>query len=199
MLEVRGRRIDHVYFLASGLASMVASGGTNHAVEIGLVGNEGVTGLAVLLCADRSPHETFIQSPGTGWRITAADIRRAMARSDSLRESLLRYAHTLTVQMGYTALANGRYKLEERMARWLLMAQDRSDGDGISLTHESLAMMLGTRRPGVTAALNNLVKAEVIGSERGRVTVLDRHALEECANGSYGAAEAEYARFFGGA
>jgi CRP-like cAMP-binding protein len=99
--------------------------------------------------------------------------------------------------MGYTALANGRYKLEERLARWLLMAQDRADGDDVILTHEFLAMMLGTRRPGITTALSQLEKAKIISSSRGRVTVLDRHALEETANGSYGGAESEYARLFG--
>jgi CRP-like cAMP-binding protein len=197
MLEVRNRRIDHVYFLNNGLASVVASGGSNHAVEIALIGNEGMTGLAILLAAGRSPHETYMQSPGTGSRIAAADLHKAMTQNAGLREKLLHYAHTLTVQMGYTALANGRYKLGERLARWLLMAQDRSDSADIALTHESLAVMLGTRRPGITAALNLLVSAKMIDSERGRVTVLDRHALEEAANGSYGAAETEYARFFG--
>jgi CRP-like cAMP-binding protein len=197
MLEARSRRIDHVYFLESGLASVVASGGSNHAIEVAVIGSEGMTGQAIVLAADRSPHETFIQSPGTGWRILAADLRAAMAKSPSLRERLLRYAHVLGVQMGYTALANGRYKLEERLARWLLMAQDRADGAEVILTHEFLATMLGTRRPGVTAALNELQRAGIIASERGRVTVLDRHALEETANGSYGAAEAEYARLFG--
>jgi CRP-like cAMP-binding protein len=174
-----------------------ASNNRGNAVEIGIIGNEGMTGLAVLLASDRSPHETFIQSSGAGWRIASDDLRHAMAQSHSLRESLLRYAHTLTVQMGYTALANGRYKLKERMARWLLMAQDRSDGNGIYLTQEFLALMLGTRRPGVTAALNLMEKGRIIASERGHVTVLDRHALEEAANGSYGAAEAEYARLLG--
>jgi CRP-like cAMP-binding protein len=197
MLEARGRRIDFVYFLESGLASMVASGGTTHAIEIGLIGNDGMTGLPVLLAADRSPHETFIQSPGAGWRIAVADLRAAMEESADLRDRLLRFAYTLTVQMGYTALANGRYKLEERLARWLLMAQDRADGDDVILTHEFLAMMLGTRRPGITTAISLLEKAKIISSSRGKVTVLDRHALEETANGSYGGAEAEYARLFG--
>jgi CRP-like cAMP-binding protein len=197
MLEPRGRRIDFVYFLGSGLASMVATGGSNHAIEIAIIGREGMTGLSVLLATERSPHEIFIQSPGAGWRIAAADLRAAMAESAGLRDRLLRYAHTVMVQMGFTALANGRYKLEERLARWLLMAQDRSNGDRVILTHEFLAMMLGTRRPGVTTAISQLEKIGIISSERGQITILDRHALEETANGSYGAAEAEYTRQFG--
>jgi CRP-like cAMP-binding protein len=199
MLEARGRRIDFAYFPTSGLASIVATGGSSHAIEIGIVGNDGMTGLAVLLAADRSPHETFIQSPGAGWRIPAADLRAAVTESASLRNNLLRFTHTLMVQMGYTALANGRYKLEERLARWLLMAQDRAVDDRVILTHEFLALMVGTRRPGVTAAIGELEKAGFISAQRGQVTILDRHSLEEAANGSYGAAEAEYGRFFGAA
>jgi CRP-like cAMP-binding protein len=199
LLEARGRRIEQIYFLDSGLASIVASGGTNHSIEIGIVGREGMTGLSVVMAAERSPHETFMQSAGAGWRIAAADLRAAMEQSPTLRDRLLQYCHTLTVQMGFTALSNGRYKLEERLARWLLMAQDRSDGDDIALTHEFLAVMLGTRRPGITTALNEFEKNDIIESRRGVVTVRDRTALEETANGSYGAAEAEYTRLFGAA
>lgn len=196
-LEARNRQIEHVYFLETGVASIVASGGTNHSIEIGIVGNEGMTGLSVLMATDRSPHETFMQAAGHGWRIATADLSQAMAQSVTLRDRMLRYGYALTVQMGYTALANGRYKLEERLARWLLMAHDRSGGGDVLLTHEFLAVMLGTRRPGITAALNELERDGVIDSKRGAITVLDRAALQETANGSYGAAEAEYNRLFG--
>lgn len=197
LLEARNRRIEHVYFLDSGLASVVASGGTNHSIEIAIIGREGMTGLPILMSTDRSPHETFIQSAGAGWRIAAADLRAAMDQSVTLRDRLQQYAHTVTVQMGFTALANGRYKLEERLARWLVMALDRSDDSNVALTHEFLAVMLGTRRPGITTALNALEKSGLIESRRGLVVILDREALEETANGSYGAAEAEYTRLFG--
>jgi CRP-like cAMP-binding protein len=197
LLEARNRRIEHVYFLDSGLASVVASGGTNHSIEIAIIGREGMTGLPILMSTDRSPHETFIQSAGAGWRIAAADLRAAMDQSVTLRDRLQQYAHTVTVQMGFTALANGRYKLEERLARWLVMALDRSDDSNVALTHEFLAVMLGTRRPGITTALNALEKSGLVESRRGLVKILDRGALEETANGSYGAAEAEYTRLFG--
>jgi CRP-like cAMP-binding protein len=195
-LEASNRRIAFVYFPESGLVSTVARGSAHHAVEIGLIGNEGMTGLAVMLGAGQTPHESFVQATGAGWRIAAADLRLAMNASESLRDRLLCYAHTLTVQMGYTALANARYKIEERLARWLLMGHDRASGDQVILTHEFLAMMLGTRRPGVTTTLNLLERAGLVRTERGRVTILDRAALEEAANGCYGGAEAEYARLF---
>jgi CRP-like cAMP-binding protein len=197
VLEARNRRIEHVYFLGSGMASVVANGGNNHSIEIAVIGNEGMTGFPVLMGTDRSPNETFMQIAGAGWRIAAADLRAITERSASLRNHLLQYGHAQMVQMGFTALSNGRYKLDERAARWLLMAHDRSDSDDVALTHELLALMLGTRRPGITLALSELEKKGLISAKRGVVTVLDREGLEEIANASYGAPEAEYARLFG--
>jgi CRP-like cAMP-binding protein len=195
-LELRGRTIEHIYFLDCGLASMVVSAGANHNIEVGIVGSEGMTGLPVLLGTDRPVHETFIQTAGHGWRITSEKLNAAIERSPSLHRCLLRYAHTLVTQMAYTALANGRYKIEERLARWLLMVQDRADGNSIRLTHEFLALMLGARRAGVTAALSDFQKRGVLRVVRGCITVQNRGALEEAANGSYGIPEAEYQRLF---
>jgi len=196
-LELRNRPIENVYFLESGLASMVVSAGAHHNIEIGVVGNEGMTGLPILLEADRPSYETFIQTAGSGWRIPAQKLRQAMDASSTLRHAFLRYAHTLVTQMAYTALANGRYKIEERLARWLLMADDRAGGGTIHLTHEFLALMLGARRAGVTTALSELQKRGVIHTQRGVIVIKDRAALEESANGSYGSPEAEYRRLFG--
>jgi CRP-like cAMP-binding protein len=196
-LELRNRPIENVYFLDAGLASMVISVGANHNIEIGVVGSEGMTGLPVLLATDRPSHETFIQTAGSGWRIAVDKLRPAMDASASLRSLFLRYAHTLVTQMGYTALANGRYKIEERLARWLLMADDRAQGSPVHLTHEALALMLGARRAGVTMALSEFQKRGVIHTQRGIINIKDRSGLEEAANGSYGNPEAEYRRLFG--
>jgi CRP-like cAMP-binding protein len=197
MLEPRGRKVEHVYFLESGVASVVVSGGSRHSLEVGLVGRESMTGLAVILGAERAINETFIQAPGTGWRLAADELRTAMAQSASLRDLLLKHAHVMSAQMAFTALANGCYHIDERLARWLLMAHDRAEGPDISMTHEFLSVMLGVRRPGVTEALNELESKGVIESRRGWVTVLNRPALEDAANGSYGTPEAEYERLFG--
>lgn len=196
-LEARNRRVEHVYFLERGLASIVISAGANHSIEVAIIGREGMTGLTVLLESDRSLPETFVQSPGNAWRLSADDLREAMGQSAGLRGTLLRYAHTLVGQMAFTTLANGRYKLEERLARWLLMAQDRSDDDTVLLTHEFLSVMLGVRRPGVTAAINQFEKRRLIQTRRGVIVIKNRGALEEAANGSYGGPEAEYERVFG--
>jgi CRP-like cAMP-binding protein len=196
-LENRNRRIEHVYFLTRGLASMVISAGANHSIEVSLVGKEGMTGISLLLDSDLAVHETFIQSAGHGWRIEADELRVATAKSNTLHRTLLRFTHVLVTQMTYTALANGRYRLEERLARWLLMAHDRAEIDTVLLTHEFLSTMLGVRRPGVTNALNLLEKRGVIEARRGAIVIKDRFALEEAANGSYGAPEADYRRLIG--
>lgn len=196
-LELRGRAIDYVYFLETGLASMVVGAGANHNIEVAIVGREGMTGLPVLMGVERATHETFIQAAGRGWRLASGRLSAAMEQSPSLQRTLLRYVHTLVTQMAYTSLANGRYTIEERLARWLLMANDRADGDTIRLTHEFLALMLGTRRAGVTKALNDFQKRGVLRAARGCINIQNRSALEEAANGSYGAPEAEYQRVLG--
>jgi CRP-like cAMP-binding protein len=195
-LELRSRPIEHAYFLENGLASMVVTA-AQQSIEVGIIGNEGMTGLPILMGTDRAPHETFIQTAGTAWRIPADTLRTVLEKNESLRRRMLNYAQVLMTQMAFTALANGRYKIEERLARWLLMADDRTDGDTIHLTHEFLAVMLGSRRAGVTAALNHFQKRGVLKMQRGVITIADRVALEDAANGSYGAPETEYRRLFG--
>ena len=196
-LELRNRTIDQVYFLEEGLASMVVSAGASDSIEVAIVGNEGMTGLPVVLGTDRGLHETFLQAAGYGWRMSADDLRRAMAESPALSRQLLNFVQTLVMQMAFTALANGRFKIEERLARWLLMTSDRTEGETIKLTHEFLAVMLGTRRPGVTSALNVFARRGLIEAERGTLVIKDRTALEDATNGCYGAPEAEYKRLFG--
>jgi CRP-like cAMP-binding protein len=195
-LEVRNKRVEHVYFIEHGFASVVANGTSQRSVEVGIIGREGMTGLSVIMEAERSPQETFIQMAGGGQRLSVANLRRAMAKSRTLRRAFLRYGHAFVVQTAYTALANGRSRMDERLARWLLMAHDRAEGDELTLTHEFLAVMLGVRRPGVTVALNVLESQGLIHAKRGVILVIDRAGLEEAANGAYGVPEAEFDRLF---
>jgi len=184
-LEKRKKRIEQVYFIESGFASVVANGTSKPSIEVGIIGREGMTGLAVVLGHDRAQHDTFIQLPGKGMRMTVDSFREAQDRSVSLHRELLRYANAFLMQTTTTALANGRSKVEERLARWLLMAHDRVDGDELPLTHEFLGMMLGSPRPGVTIALQALEKAGLITTRRSRITIVDRKRLETSANGAY--------------
>ena len=120
-----------------------------------------------------------------------------MEQSPTLLQCFLRYAHVFAVQSGYTALANARGNIEERLARWLLMTRDRVDDDEMVLTHEFIALMLGVRRAGVTSALQAFESKALIETARSSITVKDRDGLEEHANGLYGAPEAEFERLFG--
>ena len=194
-LESPSRKIRSAFFIERGLASVVAiGGGDRRQSEVTVVGNEGMTGLPLLLGVDRSPTETFMQVEGAGQSIAAEDLHAAMRASATLTAFMMRYAHVCAIQMAHTALANAQGKLEERLARWLLMAHDRSRADELELTHEFLALMLGVRRPGVTMALHQLEQKALVRTARGSVTVLDRVGLEGCANGLYGTPEAEYDR-----
>ena len=195
-LESRNKPIEAVYFIEGGFASVVANG-TGRSIEVGIVGREGMTGLSVIMGTDRSPHETYMQVGGNGQRIPSAKLCQAVEESPALHRHFLRYGHAFVVQTAQTALANGRSKIEERLARWLLMANDRLDGDEVPLTHEFLSVMLGVRRPGVTVALDLLEKAGLIQAKRRAVGIVDRTGLRKISNGAYGAAEAEFKRLFG--
>src|SRR5882724_11114772 len=184
-LETRRRRIDQVYFIESGFASVVANGTSKPSIEVGIIGREGMTGLAIVLGSDRAQHATYIQVAGKGMRISATRLREADERSITLHRAMLRFAHAFLAQTTTTALANGRSKTEERLARWLLMADDRIDGEELPLTHEFLGLMLGTHRPGVTIALQALERAGLITTRRSRITIVDRKALEKSSNGTY--------------
>jgi CRP-like cAMP-binding protein len=188
VLERRDKAIKAIYFPESGFASVVANG-NERPIEVGLIGREGMTGLAVVLGHDRNSNEVYMQAPGHGHRIRANDLRAAINKSVTLHRSFLRYAHAFLEQATRTAVANGRSKIEERLARWLLMADDRLDGPDLPLTHEFLAMMLGVRRPGVTTAVQELEREGVIARRRGRIVITDRGALKKLSNGTYAPAD----------
>ena len=195
-MERPGKSISHVYFPLSGMGSVVAVGDRHRdqRIEAGVFGREGMSGLAVLLGDDRSPHEIYVQIPGEGLRLPADALRAVLGERPEVRRVLLLYVQAWTIQTAHTVLAQGRAKLEGRLARWLLMSHDRTEGDDLPLTHEFLSLMLGVRRAGVTTATHLLETRGMIRATRGRVRVLDREGLVEIADGSYGVPEAEYRR-----
>ena len=184
-LETSKRRIDQVYFVEEGFVSVVANGSSKPSIEVGIIGREGMTGLSVLLGGERAAHDSYVQVAGKGQRISVANLREADERSPTLHRAVLRFANQFLLQATTTALANGRSKIEERLARWLLMASDRVDGKDVPLTHEFLGLMLGTYRPGVTKAVQALEKEGLIAARRGGITILDRKGLEKRSNGTY--------------
>ncbi len=193
-LERPNQSVRDIYFPDTGVASVVAinPGGTQ--VEVGVIGSEGMSGLAVILGTESSPHSTYIQIAGRGMRISAGDLREAMAASGSLRTLLLRYVQTFMVQTAHTAIANARATLPQRLARWLLMAHDRVAHDRLPLTHEFLSLMMGVRRAGVTEALHELARLKLTKASRGEITILNRRGIEKIAGNYYGVPEAEYRR-----
>jgi CRP-like cAMP-binding protein len=170
--------ITHVYFPISGVVSMVSEmrEGT---VEVGTVGREGMTGLPLVLHAKTMPTRAFVQVPGHAYRMRGADLVAALRRSSRMERLVYRHILALYDQTAQHAACNRLHALEERCARWLLMTHDRVDGDVLHLKQQFLAEMLGVHRPAVTIAAGALQKAGVIRYTRGKVTVLDRKALEE--------------------
>jgi CRP-like cAMP-binding protein len=187
--------IEHVYFFESGLSSEIAESETDR-IEVGCVGSEGLSGVPVLLGVESTPFRAFMQVGGKAWRVPSPQLRQIMADRPVLRLHLLRYAHVFMIQIAATALADGRFRVEQRLARWLLMCQDRLGGT-LPLTHEFLALMLGVRRPSVTDALHLLEGKRLIKAERARIIVRDRDGLENLAGAAYGIPEREYQRLFG--
>lgn len=196
-IERPNRRIDAVYFMETGIASVVAIQSEAIQVEVGLVGPEGMTGLAVILGADQSPYSTYIQVAGEGQRIIADELRKAIKASSSLQHLLLRYVQAFLVQTSHSAVANARSQLDERLARWILMAHDRIHDDTLTLTHEFLSLMLGVRRAGVTETLQSLKRKKLIDTGRNRIRVLNRRGIDRMAGEAYGAPEKEYRRLIG--
>ena len=184
-LETANARIDTVYFMERGFASVVADGPGKRNIEVGIIGREGLTGLALVLGHDRAAHETYMQAVGGAQRISAAHLRKAMDQSVRLHRSLLRCAHDFLIQTAQTAVANGRSKLEERLARWLLMANDRIDGPEVPLTHKFLAVMLGAHRPFVTLTVQALERKGLIRAGRQVITIIDRKGLIKLSDGAY--------------
>jgi CRP-like cAMP-binding protein len=191
-LEIPYQPIEHVYFPEAGIASVVATLPGGRQSEVGIIGYDGMTGVAVILGQDRSANETYIQVAGNGWILPVENLRSVIAESPSLRAALLRCAHAFLVQSSRTALVNGHSKIEERLARWLLMVHDRGEGNKIYLTHEFLATMLGARRPGVTTALQMLEYRGLVHAKRGEITIVDRAGMIKLTHGAYGEEEQRY-------
>ena len=191
-----GEPIQQVYFPEHGIVSILADTSQGR-IEVGLIGPEGMAGLPVVLGIDHSPHGYMVQAAGKALRITTPELRTALQQSPALQAGFLLYAHALMVQTAQTAYANARFTIEARLARWILMTDDRLAREDLPLTHDFLSIMLGVRRPGVTIAVQNLESIRLIRAKRGSISVLDRTGLEEVADDAYGLAEAEYARVMG--
>jgi len=184
-IEDHNKPVRHIYFVEHGIVSVVSSRLGKRSVEVGIIGAEGMTGLSVVMGAERPTNDTFVQLAGAGFRISAANLRAAITQSAALHYAFLRYAHDFMTQTADTVVANARGSVEQRLARWLLMANDRVGGSEVALTHEFLAIMLGVRRPGVTEAVRSLESDGMVRGQRGIITIIDRERLIKRSNGVY--------------
>lgn len=184
---------EWAYFPESGIVSVITCGSDYRKCHVGLYGFEGFGNLATVLGAPTSPTSEVVQVAGYASRISADDLLRAIATLPELRSVMLRYSHIFMMQISSTALSNST-RIEQRLARWLLMCQDRIDGNGLAMTHQALAAMLGVRRAGVTEAIHVLEGRKLIRARRGLISIIDRPRLEMLTAGSYGKPEAEYRR-----
>jgi CRP-like cAMP-binding protein len=193
-LHTAGEPIASAIFPEYGYASMLASLEDGDAAEVGMIGFEGVIGLPLLFGTDRSSVEAMVQSAGSAHHLPAEIFQQACEERPAIRALMLRYAMAFNVQVTMTAACNGRHLVEQRLARWLLMAHDRTEADEFAMTHEFLSMMLGVRRAGITVAAGALQRAGYIRYEQGRIRVTDRHGLEVAACECHGIVRRETER-----
>jgi CRP-like cAMP-binding protein len=192
------RRLGSVYFIETGVGSLVNTMANGQAAEVGTIGNEGVVGLPLLLGAASAPTSVYVQVPGNGLCMSAACFSDELAKSASMRMVMLRYAHALFNQVAQSAACNHFHTLQQRCCRWMLMTHDRMQSGEFLLTQEFLAMMLGVQRTGVSAAAGGLQRAGLIRYSRGIVTILDRQGLRARACECYGLSKREFDRLLGG-
>jgi CRP-like cAMP-binding protein len=192
-----GRPTRHVYFPTTGFISLVTVVAGSPGLEVGMVGREGMLGAQLVLGVATAPLRALVQGSGAAWRVGAAAFRGELARSPALQRALNRYLYVLMLQMTHSAACLRFHLIGPRLARWLLMSQDRARADSFSVTQEFLAYMLGVRRVGITAAAGALQRSGLIEYHRGQITVLDRPGLEQAACGCYAADCQAYAAQLG--
>jgi CRP-like cAMP-binding protein len=189
--------ITHVYFPNSGTVSIVSTFEEGGSVEVGMVGNEGMFGVCVFLGSISTPLEAIVQLPGDGLRMHADVLKEEFNRGGLLQDLLLRYTQAFITQIAQGAACNRAHNIDGRLAKWLLMCQDRSHSNDLGLTHEFISMMLGARRAGVTVAAGELQRAGLISYKRGLITILDRKGLEAISCECYPIIKKEFTRLLG--
>ncbi|MDW9551956.1 Crp/Fnr family transcriptional regulator [Sinorhizobium meliloti] len=193
-IATAGAPIDHVYYLTSGIGSLVASTPEGNKAEAGIFGSEGYIPTSAAMGVELSVHDIIMQIEGNAYRMKFSAFRKWMDRNRNFARVMIRCIEAFSIQLTYTAISNALHGVDERLARWLLMCHDRVSGDEIPLTHEFISLMLAVRRPSVTTSLHVLEGNGFIRSNRGNIIIRNRQALEEFARDAYGKPEAEYRR-----
>jgi len=192
-----GEPILHVYFPTGSFVSLVMPIDGSDNLEVGLVGNEGVLGITLILGVDSAPLNAVVQGAGPALRMTAAAFLGELEQNPGLLQELKRYLYVSISQLAQTSACNRFHLVEARLARWLLMSQDRAHSDKFHVTHLFLSFMLGVRRVGITKAATALQRQKIISYHRGDITILNRAGLEAAACGCYQAGKNIYQRILG--
>ncbi|SCW76525.1 cAMP-binding domain of CRP or a regulatory subunit of cAMP-dependent protein kinases [Sphingobium faniae] len=191
-LERTGDRSEKIYFIESGVISLLETGDLREPIEVGLIGREGMVGASSLVTDLFPQRDSYVQVAGRALVITRSNLLRAARSSDKLLYYLLRYVQTQIAQMSLTVSASVRANVQVRLARKLLMYHDRVGIDDLPLTHENMSIMMGVRRASVTHAIHSLEGEGWIRAQRGLVTIRDRQGLEKYCGPFYGVAERRY-------
>ncbi len=186
-----GDTIRHVYFPNDSVVSLLAAEDHHASLEVGMIGNEGMTGIAVFMEVNTSRTLALVQGAGTALRMKSATLRKESTHVSSFHRLLLRYAHSLLTQMSLSSSCNRFHTLDARLARWLLMTHDRIGTDGFRVTQDFMSNMLGVRREGVNKVAGDLQKDKLIKYSRGHIVILDRPGLEKASCTCYGIIRAD--------
>ena len=197
IIGTAGAPTDAVLFPTEGFISLLAQVDNEHAIEVGMVGREGMLGIQLALGVATEPLKALVQGSGQALRISAAAFRRELQVDTALRATIDRYVYVLFAQHARAAACLRFHQIEQRLARWLLMSHDRACCDRFHVTHEFLAYMLGVRRVGVTLAAGALQRRQLITYDRGEMTIVDRAGLADAACSCYASDQAAYADQFG--
>lgn len=192
-----GKQLKHLYFPTTCIVSLLYTMENGASAEIGVVGNEGVVGIALFMGGDTAPNRAIVQSAGDAFKMKAAALRDEFIRAGEFQLLLLRYTQALITQISQTAVCNRLHTIEQQLSRWLLLSHDRLQTDELKMTQELIANMLGVRREGVTYAAGRLQSEGLITYARGRITILNRKGLEATVCECYRVVKDEYDRLLG--
>ena len=193
----RSDSMQHVYFPTESFISLVTQNEGEPALEVGMIGAEGMLGASLALGVDRTPLHGLVQGPGAAWRMSGTEFRSQLALRAGLRQVVDTYLYVLMAQLATSSACVRFHEIGPRLARWLLMTQDRAHAKTFRVTHAFLAHMLGVRRVGITEAAGALQERGVIAYRRGELRILDRKGLEEAACSCYAADAGVYSELLG--
>jgi CRP-like cAMP-binding protein len=190
-----GQRISHVYFINTGMASLISLTHDGRSIEVEVIGPEGMVGISAILGRDRMPHNAIVQLPGHALRMKSPALNDEFAKLGKLQSLLMRHMYLLHYQVARSVLCNRFHRVESRMCRWLLMSRERIDSYEVPLTQEFVATMLGVARPIVSQTARTLQNAGLIEYKMGHITILDLDGLRPAACDCYAIVRSESERY----